>query len=99
LPQLRDYYSTTANAWSIVAGDEAPPDAPAANATVHTRERYEDKRDDYNTRYNMAAATIYQSCSATIQAYLADYLASTAMWQTFKECLNKALNENEPTLL
>jgi hypothetical protein len=35
----------------------------AANAKVHTRERYEGKKDDYGSRYDMAAAAIHQSCS------------------------------------
>src|SRR5437762_739924 len=93
------YILLAANAWSIVAGDEAPPEALAANVSTHVRECHEDKRANYDSRYNMAAATIYQSCSSTIQAYLTDYPTPTAMWQTLKERLDKASNENRPTLL
>src|SRR4051794_23436565 len=47
----------------------------------------------------MVAATIYQSCSTTIQAYLTDYPTPSEMWETLKERLDKASNENGPTLL
>ncbi|KAI9760619.1 MAG: hypothetical protein M1840_002376 [Geoglossum simile] len=52
------YILRAAQAWQIVTGEEQPPKAPAANTNATARDRYEDKRDRYNSRLDIAAATI-----------------------------------------
>src|SRR5437667_11683138 len=79
--------------------EEQPPPPPAANALPAARNRYEDKRDQYNARYDLAAAIIFQSCSTTIQAYIAGNSEPQAMWQTLKNRVDNAFYENGPKLL
>ncbi|KAI9764882.1 MAG: hypothetical protein M1839_005698 [Geoglossum umbratile] len=73
------YNLQAADAWNIVTGNEEPPAAPAANANYHARERYEDKQKNYRIRYNFAASTIYQSCTAPVQAYITDFPSPSDM--------------------
>lgn len=93
------YILRAAQAWRIVISEEHPPEAPAANANGATRDCYEEKRDRYNSRYDIAAATIYQSCSTTIQAYIAGNSDPQTMWKTLKERVDTVSNANGPVML
>lgn len=89
------YVLLAARAWNIVAGEEEPPQAPAANANAQARKSYEKAKESYISRRDTAAATIYQSCSLPIRVYLSNRPSPTEMWQI----LDKAFNRNGPTLL
>jgi hypothetical protein len=93
------YILRAAQAWRIITGEELPPEAPTANANNTARDRYEDKRDRYNSRYDIAAATIYQSCSTTLQGYIAVDSNPQEMWQTLKDRVDNTSNNDGPTLL
>jgi GH15 family glucan-1,4-alpha-glucosidase len=86
-------------AWRIVTGEEQPPSEPSTNTRTAEHHRYEDKWDNYNARCDLAAATIYQSCSATIQAYIAGNRDPQAIWQILKSKVDTASNANRPILL
>ena len=63
------YILRAAQAWRIVIGEEQPPEAPRNTASA-IQERYEEKRDKFNVRYDIAAATLYHSCTSTVQPYI-----------------------------
>jgi hypothetical protein len=82
-------------AWNIVMSEEQPPDAPAniAHANVALRKYYRDEQKDYETRYHLAAAMIYQSCLAAIQPIVQGMTDLRTMWQSLKEHLDRTAKE------
>ena len=52
--------------WRIVTREEQQPEPPTAGNNTRAWERYKDKLEQYNTRYDTTAAIIYQSYSIQI---------------------------------